>query len=323
MTERGRRALFWSTLISLLVFQTHSAFAQSQAVTWATARQQALSEARDLLRSSEASDVAWGAFRAAEYRLTDLLPDVVARLEASPESSGDESYALRSALVDSAVQLSAAVPAPVLRTYWKDFPVQSAILFAKTTGPRDDVLLDLLSSSTDLRWFALANLLVQSRPDGFIQKVLAPLHLQLDVTVSEEGRAGSGGSGGGGVGDGVGQSPPGFPPRATYRFESASWPGHVVLSTGPRLVYYSRSVSYAFQFGVSEAFIGGPTGAERLTYAHACAFPAEGGFPVTTFAGLASVTRAHPGKERTRCDVASRIFAPTCFRRIERSLRDL
>jgi len=49
--------------------------------------------------------------------------------------------------------------------------------------------------------------------------------------------------------------------------------GLTVLSTGPRVVYYSRTVSYGWQFGVSEVSIGGPTGAERLRYVQAYAFP--------------------------------------------------
>src|SRR5262245_5327913 len=256
MIRGRRRSPLWPALITLLVSPTLSAFAQNQAVAWMTVRQQATAEARDGLRSSKPSDVAWGAFRAAEYRLTELLPDLVARVAVPPASSADESYALRSALLDSAVQLDAAVPAQVLQTYWKDFPVQSAILFARATGPRDEVLLDLLSSSGELRWYALANLLLRSRPNGFIQKVLAPMHLQLFVTVSEEGRMGSGGVGGGGVGDGIGQSPADYPPRATYRLEIGPSPGCVVLSTGPRTVYYSRSVTYSFQFGVSEVLVG-------------------------------------------------------------------
>jgi hypothetical protein len=91
--------------------------------------------------------------------------------------------------------------------------------------------------------------------------------------VSEEGNAGSGGGGGSGVSDGIGINPAGFPPRATYRFESGPLAGLTVLSTGPRVVYYSRTVSYGWQFAVSEVDIGGPTGAERLRYVQAYVFP--------------------------------------------------
>jgi hypothetical protein len=92
------------------------------------------------------------------------------------------------------------------------------------------------------------------------------LRLRLDITVSEQGGMSSGGGSSGGAGDGIGVNPAGYPPRATYRFEAGPASGHVVLSTGPRTLYYSRSVSYQWQFGSSEAFTGGPSGSDRLTY---------------------------------------------------------
>jgi hypothetical protein len=260
-----------------------SAYAQDglrQQAEWNRAVQQALDEAGAELRSDKPNEVAWGAFRAAEYRLFNLMPDLIAKLAAPPAGDDREVYAVRAALLDSAVRLDAAVPASVVRSYWNDFPVQSAILFARATGARDAVLLDLLTSAIEFRWFALANLLVQWRPSGLAVSpnalavnILTPIHLNLVVTVSEQGNAGSGGGAGGGVGDGIGMNPAGFPPRATYRFESGPLPGLTVLSTGPRVVYYSRTVSYGWQFGVSEAYIGGPTGAERLRYVQAYAFP--------------------------------------------------
>jgi len=260
-----------------------SAFAQDglrQQAEWNRALQQALDEAGAELRSDKPNEVAWGAFRAAEYRLFNLMPDLITKLAAPPAGDDREVYAVRAALLDSAVRLDAAVPASVVRSYWHDFPVQSAILFARATGGRDGVLLELLTSATEFRWFALANLLVQWRPSGLAVSpnglevnILTPIHLNLVVTVSEQGNAGSGGGGGSGVSDGIGINPAGFPPRATYRFESGPLAGLTVLSTGPRVVYYSRTVSYGWQFGVSEVYIGGPTGAERLRYAQTYAFP--------------------------------------------------
>jgi hypothetical protein len=243
---------------------------------WERALRQAVDEARAGLRSDKPNQVAWGAFRAAEYRLFDLVPDLVTKLAAPPAAQDREAYAVRAALLDSAVRLDAAVPAPMLRRFWKDFPVQSAILFAKAIGRRDVVLLDLLTSATDFRWFALANLLLQSRPNGFAIKAITPIRLNLFITVSQQGTVSSGGGGSAGaVGDGIGINPPGYPPHATYRFESGPWPGHVVLSTGPHDVYYSRTVSYGWQFGASEAYIGGPSGADRLRYVQAHAFPEQ------------------------------------------------
>jgi hypothetical protein len=270
-------------LLSLLTAAMASAassrplLAQAQQVEWSHARRDALDAARAGLRSERPNEVAWGAYRAAEFRLSDLVPDLVAEIATPPTGAYVESHAVRAALLDSAVRLEAAVPARVLRSYWQDFPVQSAILFPRATGPRDDVLLDLLTPATGFRWFAIANLLAGSRPKGFAAKILPPIHLRLSVTVSEEGNVWSGVGGGGsvGVGCGIGVNPAGFPPLATYRFEGGPWPGYVVLSTGPQNVYYSRRVSYGWQFGVSENSRESPTDLERLRYVQSYAFPGQ------------------------------------------------
>ena len=237
-------------------------------VEWMRAQRNILDDVQSGLRSDDARRVAWGAFRAGEYRLQSVSVDVVHRLTAPPAAQGEDQFALRAALMDSAVRLDAAVPAKVLKSYWLEFPVQSSILFAKSTGQRDETLLELLPSSREFRWFALANLLLQARPPGFAAAVLTPLRLQLTVIVSDVGHSwwGGGGDGARGVGDGIGLSPAGFPPRATYRFEAGPMPGYSVLSVGPRTIYYSRSVSYDWQFGRSDVYIGGPTGADRLLY---------------------------------------------------------
>jgi hypothetical protein len=49
-----------------------------------------------------------------------------------------------------------------------------------------------------------------------------------------------------------------------------------VLSTGPHDVYYSRTVSYGWQFGVSEGLTAGPSDWERLRYVQGYAFREQG-----------------------------------------------
>lgn len=50
------------------------------------------------------------------------------------------------------------------------------------------------------------------------------------------------------------------------QFELGARPGHIVLTAGPRTIYYSRQTHYAFQFGHSSAEISGPTDDERIEY---------------------------------------------------------
>jgi hypothetical protein len=58
--------------------------AQTQLVEWNRAALHALDESRAGLRSEKPSDVAWGAYRAAEFRLFHLVPDLVRKLAAPP-----------------------------------------------------------------------------------------------------------------------------------------------------------------------------------------------------------------------------------------------
>jgi hypothetical protein len=137
---------------------------------------------------------------------------------------------------------------------------------ASTKSPdRDTTFLELLASGTGLQWTAAANLLLASRPPGFAALLLSDMPLTRLIAVFDAGNGGSfAGSLSGGVSDGIGVSPPGYPPFAMYRFESGPRTGYVVLATGPRTVYYSRTVTYQYQFGISQVCGDRPNRAEYL-----------------------------------------------------------
>ena len=79
-------------------------------------------------------------------------------------------------------------------------------------------------------------------------------------------------AGGSGVGCGAAGLAPGLPPWATYALTSSPDAGVTVLMTGPKPIYYRRSVGPAGQTpSGSITFIGGPTGDHRLAYLAAAA----------------------------------------------------
>jgi len=269
MMIRSVLALWVSSLLSAPLL------AQRPAVEWNQARQQAVEAGRCELRSGLPKEIAWGAFRAAEYRLTDLVPDLIAVLESPPAAERLERGVLIAAVLDAAVQLNASLPAAVLRSYWTEWPVHTAILMALTReAERDAILLELLPASTGFQWPAAANLLLTTKPHGFAAALLTNLLLDLPIGVADFSASGRTGvvAGGNAVGlavrDGIGFNPPGFPPFAAYGFEYGPHTGHVVLASGPRTVYYSRTVTYEYQFGVSQTF---SNDANRLDYLAALA----------------------------------------------------
>jgi hypothetical protein len=229
--------------------------------------------ARQKLRSPDPATIAWGAFDAGTYRLRELVPELVALLEGSPAAGRPEEWALTLVVLDAVVQLEAAVPAETLKTYAARNPVQTSLALANATGGRHAVVLDLLSSANGDNWFALANLLVEPCAPGFAASLLSPMRFRLTITVAEPGlglgaQRGSG-IGPAGVADGIGQIPAGFPPLAWYRFEGLDGPwqrrGNIVLSSGPRSVYYSRVV-HATSFWASSTLSGGPSDVDRMLY---------------------------------------------------------
>jgi hypothetical protein len=112
---------------------------------------------------------------------------------------------------------------------------------------------------------------IEDKAPGLASHLLRTVRLRLTITVSEGGNIIFGGSAGPpwGVGHGIGQRPAGFPPHAEYCFEFAPRAGLLVLTQGPRPVFYSRSVHTTFQYPFSELRIGGPDDGDRLAYLHA------------------------------------------------------
>jgi hypothetical protein len=266
--------------VACLLF-TPAARAQDARV-WAETLTETAADVRRQLASNDPKQVAWGAFRAAEHRI-DVVPSLLRTLETPPAADRLERYAMIGAVLDAAAQLNARLPAEVLRSYYQGWPIQTLILFANATESRP-VLLDLLKTASGDRWYALANLLLETQADGFAAELLTKIEFRVRVHVSDT----SNGTGiyaanpsSVGVGDGIGANPPGFPPNAFYRFEAAPRRGFIVLSTGPRTIYYSRSLYYQAQYPTSYPFRSGPTDAERIEYViQLVTFPTRNGIAV-------------------------------------------
>ena len=224
------------------------------------------------LDSTNATTVAWGAYNAAAYHRDDMIPRLQQLLETPPALDPQERYAFLDVVMDALIQLNAKVPARIVVPHIDDRPVQAFVLLANATE-RQDVLLGVLPRLSGDQWFAAADILFEDRASSLIAELVRPLRLRLTIYVVDAENRGVGsalGSGGIGFSDGIGQSPRGYPPHAEYRFESAR-SGVVVLAAGPHPVYYSRTVTRAFQYPVSTVTVQGPGDDDRLAYLHAMA----------------------------------------------------
>jgi hypothetical protein len=193
-----------------------------------------------LLKSSDAKEVAWGAFTAAQYHVTSAIPLLITALQQISSVDADPHGGTELAILDALVHLRAQVPADVLERSLGRWPIPTLILLENATGARDAMLLQRLSVTTAFEWQAIGNLLLRSKPPGLAYQLLEGLQLQLTVYVTDQPNVGFGsGLGRGSDGCMVATAAPGFPPLADYQFATAG-PGATILSIGPETVYYVR-----------------------------------------------------------------------------------
>jgi hypothetical protein len=238
------------------------------------------------LQSGDPQRVAWGAYLAAQYRMSSAVPLIEAALDRTDVTGGGcassqcQSPAVVFALLDALVQLDAPVDPVRVGRFLPRWPVQSLVLLGRAGADRDRTLLPFFEGASGLSWRAAANLLLETRSSGFAVSLLRPVHLRLEVHVLDRSnRVGLSGSVVGGVTEGcnVVGGAPGFPPIAEYLHDPSGRGGATLLADGPRPAFYRRRVGQPGLVPCSslEARSGSPTVQERIDYAIALARPLE------------------------------------------------
>ena len=169
---------------------------------------------------------------------------LVAALEQRYDGGDRVRWATELLLLDALVQLDARLPAATVAPFLDRWPVQSLILLANASSRADDVLLPLVSSTSGFGWYAVANLLLSTRPAGFAFRLLDGLQLKLTVQVGDTDRLSvpSFGMSVGGEGCNYSVSALGFPSIAGYQL-ATKHSATAVLAPGPMDVYYRRLVA--------------------------------------------------------------------------------
>lgn len=270
-SRRGRVA----ALVAAIAFTGGIAGGQTQPVQTLP---EATATANRLLQSSDAKEVAWGAFTAAQYQLTSTIPLLVTALQREFPADADPHAGSKVAILDALVQLHARVPAEVLRSFLPRWPIPTLILLDTSTGDRDGMLLERLGVTGSFEWQAVANLLLQDKPPGFAFRLLDGLQLRLTVYVSDEPNRGFGSATGGGSEHGcmAGSVARGYPPLADYAFAVAG-PGATILSVGPNVAYYVRRVLTPPTIPCDHTgdIAEKPSGFDRVRYLNALVKPSE------------------------------------------------
>ena len=138
--------------------------------------QQAGEMARQWLHSPDARTEAWGAYLALRDRRVDLVPDLLALVEAylpgAPVSlAAQDQHDAIMAVVDALIQLQAAVPAHDVAKIYSEFPVQ-ALLLVPHANPRSEVtpfLMTLFESEQHNPgvWQSAGNMLAGPQASAF------------------------------------------------------------------------------------------------------------------------------------------------------------
>jgi hypothetical protein len=224
-------------LLTLHVVATASIGAQTRSED----EQRRLEVIRSGVRSDDPRRVAWALFDATADQLAAVREDIAAALGRFEPTAGANATPIPW-LLDAAVQTKAPVSAATLRALWKQWPVQTALLFPYAEGNRDEMLVLLLRESEGGAWFAAANLLVGHRVNGFAAELVRRVRFHVTVYVTDDPNLGIGDASGMSIGSTLGWQEPGFPPFALYRFVPPSHAAARVLLEGPRTVYYQRDV---------------------------------------------------------------------------------
>jgi len=266
----------WTVLLACLLLPNLAAAQPAPSV----------SELEAGLRSTSITEVAWAAFRAGAFEVTETVPALATALQSPPPGSQQEREYLAAAILDALAQMPfwpgrpgvTEVEPTAVAAHFDRWPLQTVVVLGRIGPAADPVALDLLRSwpaRPSLRmgdaWFAIANLLIARAPIGFASLLLRDISFELHVTVRDQGEGAGLGSGyGGGAGaDGIAQKPAAFPPHAEYQWDAAR-AGSILMSSGPRTLYYRRVLSWRDQFGV--AFRSSTvTGDDRLQYVAAIA----------------------------------------------------
>ncbi len=205
--------------------------------------------AKNLLSAPSLQQQAWGAYYASRLHddaliniLRTKLADAQIYAGAQP---GTAEHTLLLTLFDALIESGDTVPNDLLMSFKQPWTDDVLILMA-----RGDLNEDLLMSLRDeplsyAQWLTVNNLLLQLQSPRLFVKTLQEITITHRFSVvPADGGIGIGLANGCGGGSHYGSTgiplPKGFPPVFKYRLTASPANSNVLVSTGPRNVFYSR-----------------------------------------------------------------------------------
>jgi hypothetical protein len=203
--------------------------------------------ARRLLESEDPREQSWGAWTAAERRLTELAPLVEDRLRAALKQEKPKPRHIQ-ALCDTLIQNHPILPPEdIERLREKGFGTLALIFAACKPEASHPMLLSIATKDSEDydSWVAACNLLLRMKSANFTTSCLEKLRIECHVLLQIEG---SGWGSGGGArhtvrcGDGLLRRDEGWPPVVLYDITLKAAPGNILLAEGPANAFQRRNV---------------------------------------------------------------------------------
>ena len=253
-----------SVFLSFALIEASSAAAQLQprvpsdpAAIVEKQRKDSASLAGEWIHSQNARTRAWGASLVLRDRQTTLIPDLLQLADnyltngepASLAETDDHNAML--AILDTLVQMNAAVPADTATKLYREFPAQSIILLSNVSSEAAPALLHIFETEKayDGAWVAAGNLLAKQRTPGFANAILSDMVVHATVTV-RLGQDAFGPGAGGGFGGSYFREPwTGWPAIGTYSLSACGAERATVLVSGVHPAYYWRAVNDLYGTG--------------------------------------------------------------------------
>ena len=159
-----------------------------------------------------------------------VIEELRADLNFREAATDGEEYAYVQAVLDSLIQLNAAVPVEAIEPFEKRWRAEYILLLARQPG-NEAALLSLRDRNRHLlEWLAVSNLLLHRKSRQFVTRIVAEIRIthEFKAEAAAETR----------VKPLIGQRfPSGFPPIGMYHLTLAPFSGDALLAHGPKPVY--------------------------------------------------------------------------------------
>ena len=191
-----------------------------------------------LLSSTEPSQLAWGAYLAANYQQKNFVPAIIPLLRFS--DSG-----VRLVAIDALIRLDADVADDDLSIFLASNPIRldadpALVLMAKDPKKHTDLLMRLLDQLNNSGWVAVNEILLADPQPGYAAHLLRDWKVHFNVKVWD-GPVGIGDGGCGWFGpQRVEEARQGFPTISEYFIHEGATKGATMIGAGPHPVSYLR-----------------------------------------------------------------------------------